>query len=591
MQLETSDILGIKTNAITFSLIAKYLLPKEEVEKIDIIMNQLALGDIEPQDMLKLVGNIMKNYHAVNKVWQALTDRQSIRMSPLYTLISQTTRTLLEARVPEYYIISFFSTMILQASHNVRNIDLISLILSYRFLKKYHDVPVNYLLVNGLKVASRIKPIKEKINLRPVFNVYSIVKSAEYERPSPPSIRYKPNQIKQSTSNIAFSDSEFTLGYSYQKTRFYISPLPSMFIVNTYAKSTRVGSEGGISTKVSDFERFYNFLITYAHSLFENFVIADISTYSLARLGHCSNLLLRNIIEDLYQSEKLTILKYVERTNNFKILKKRVHQQIVNYAQYRYHVEEKVSFFTDSYPVFDVNLFNRFSRQNSIVEIDFDINRQNTALIVWELCTNYLPLVATFINNTLPYFSARENEKIMIITSDPVANALYYFSLACSELETLLLPPQEDESSIRSIIDSAVFEIESKYMNVINSELYGFLESFFQKFVRNSSEIYNLIDEAVSKFGRKTPSLFKFVFNLEKIRNALEKFTLDQNRNKFMKLTRFYAKASEPFASEKLEARLPFMVNKLGPISMITGLVKVEIDGKTKKMKITPTCL
>ncbi|KAI5493795.1 hypothetical protein TVAGG3_1044960 [Trichomonas vaginalis G3] len=591
MSQEPGDFLTIQTNAITFSLIAKHLLPKHEIENIGVLMSNCLDGLIDPDEMIKEVSNIMKSYHNIDMVWKALIERDAVHMTPLYTDLTQFIRHLLECGVPEYYIISFLTTIITHVRRNVRNIKLISLILNYQFLKKYHGISVKYLLMSCFKIASRIERLKIKTNLPPIFNVYSLIYQPIPEQISPPSIRYKDVVNKPPAQANKPEENEISLGFSYRQTKFLISPLPSTLILNTYAKSSRVGSEGGTFAKVSDFERFFNYLITYAHTVFESFVTADISSYAMIRFNQGSKFLLKNAITDLYHGEASTVYRYIERTDDFKLLKKRVKQNLKNFVDYRFRIEEKVSLFTDVYPVFDVQTFIKFSNRSEPTKIIFDIQNSNACFIIAELCMNYMPRIGMFINNVLPIFTLNVNEKCSILCNDSIACALYYFNLACSEMVNLLKPAEEKEPSLRAIIDSAVFEVESKYCHAINSEVTDFLDTFFGKFTRNTLEFYSLLEESVSKFGKKTPSLFKLVLNLEKVLHAAEKCGLDRNYSKYIKLAKVFGKATGPRADEILNSRFPLLKKKLAPISLISGLVKLDIDGNTKEMTITPITL
>ncbi|EAY02870.1 hypothetical protein TVAG_174120 [Trichomonas vaginalis G3] len=588
LQLESADTLSVKINAITFGLIAKLLLSKNVVEIISGILENLLIGLIQPDEAIKSIGEILKNYHAVNQIWRALTDRKSIRMSRLYNDLEQIIRRLLENGVPEYYIISFLSTIINATQHNVRRVDLISLILSYKFLRKYQNISITYLLVNGLRIASRIHPNPMFDKVHPVFNVRNLIVDPEVTPLPPPSIRYRPKEKTDlSTSqNDSEEEEEEIIGHSYVPTEFFISPLPSTFILNTYAKSTRVGSEGGDTGKMSEFERFYSYIKCYASSMFELFVTADISYYANSHIKTNSRILQYNAINDLYAIEAPSILKYVRQSGDSKFVKIRCAENILRYAIYRYRVQEKVKAFSDVYPVLDELPSINFSQKSEPTIIDFNISRSNICFLLGEISVSHLRVLNKFINTVLPIFTLSKSEIGTFIVNEYLANALYYFARSSDELDELLATPKGVEPSLQAIVDAAVFEVESKCSNVVKSEVATFLDSFFGKFIRNGDDFYTMVDEAIAKFGSKTDNFFRLVCDIEKLTAIVEKFFNDKNSQTFIKVAKMYSKASGINAREMVNSRIPLMTKYLTRASIINRLLRIDINGSENKAKI-----
>lgn len=588
MSIESADALKIKTNALTFGLVAKHLLSKSVVESISSILEDLLNGLIEPQDMIKSIGYILKDYHAVNKVWQALIDRQSIRMSPLYNDLNQIIRRFLECGVPEYYIISFLSTIINSTRHNVRRVDLITLILSYKFLRKYRDISITYLLVCGLKIASRIKPNPQFDKIPKVFNVRDLIEHEEELPPPPPSIRYRlKDKNEQYSHEYESDDEENMLGYSYQKTEYFINKLPSTFFLNTYAKSTRVGSEGGDSGKMSDVERFYSYVKWYAFSMFESFVVADISYYAQSHFALNSKIIKYNAITDLYLHESPTILKFVKKYGNTSIVESRAHENMLKFSMYRKRTEEKVQMFSDVFPIFDERPFIKFSQKSEPVVINFDISRNDICFIMSEICMNNLKVLYNFINNVLPHFTLLRDEYAIFIVNENLANALYYFARACDEMEFILSKTNDSESSVLAIIEAAGYEVESKYINVVKSDQAVFLESFLNKFMHNGDDFYNMVDEAINRFGSKTDTFFKMFSDIEKLTAIVNKFMVEVHSKAFISVAKMLGRASGQNAKERLNARIPLMMKKLSQAGLINSLIKIEMDGKAKTVVIS----
>ena len=150
-----------ETNAITFALIAKHLLPKSKVESINHLLRNVLTEEMSPPNVLKEISHLLEDEQTVNMVWQTLIDRKGIRMTPLYNEISQIVDKFLQANIPTVHIISFLSSIIYSAKHGLKNVDLIKIILSFRFLVQYKDITMPYLISYGLRIASRITPIHD----------------------------------------------------------------------------------------------------------------------------------------------------------------------------------------------------------------------------------------------------------------------------------------------------------------------------------------------------------------------------------------------------------------------------------------------
>ena len=243
-----------ETNAITFAAIAKHLLPKPKVEKIDSILRCILTEELPPLDGIREISTLLENERDVKMVWQTLIDRKGIRMSPLYTEISQLIDLFLKADIPQPIIISFLYTIIGEVKYGMTKSNLMNKVLSFRYLTQYKGITMPILVKFAMKIASRIHPIKKRRNEIKIENIHDLVMPPKPdEKPYLQSLPVKnqqplrlPNQPTPSqtnqTQNTTTNDKdnqqqnqnnesqssdeeeeEIPLGFSYVKSDFYIT--------------------------------------------------------------------------------------------------------------------------------------------------------------------------------------------------------------------------------------------------------------------------------------------------------------------------------------------------------------------------------
>jgi hypothetical protein len=79
-------------DALTFSVIAKILLPKNSVDRIDLLFKKLIGGTTTFQTLSKIICDIVQDYPAVLHCWSTILGRASPRPSPLVTHTSEVIR-------------------------------------------------------------------------------------------------------------------------------------------------------------------------------------------------------------------------------------------------------------------------------------------------------------------------------------------------------------------------------------------------------------------------------------------------------------------------------------------------------------------
>ena len=181
----------------------------------------------------------------------------------------------------------------------------------------------------------------------------------------------------------------------------------------------------------------------------------------------------------------------------------------------------------------------------------------------------------------------KPGERICVIGTDTICNALYLFSRCASAIDAFFSKDFPENPSLNDIIRAAECEASLKFSTVTNTLIEDFLEDFFKKFFANDFKFYEFVEEAQARFGLASRHLFTLVMYITQLDALCSRFAAQSKLNEFGHLAKFFSRASGPDAALKLKSRFTPYKKKLQNL-LISPLVKIEMSYGDAEAVVTP---
>ena len=238
---------------------------------------------------------------------------------------------------------------------------------------------------------------------------------------------------------------------------------------------------------------------------------------------------------------------------------------------------------TNQLPKKDIYTNIIFSKLNKSFEFKFDANDSLISSIIYIISKDYFLSLKKFLIEIIQFFiPIIKNEYIYFIGDDLIANGLYFFSKFSNSLKLLLLGDCNEKDSLNSIIESAVFETELKYGNLINSNLINYFFNFLNKFINQNENFEEIIFEIENLFGSKSKLFFECMISLTKLNSICSRYELSKHSKKLIQCSNFFGRSIN---YNNIKTRKPF-INKYLENFPFNTLLSIEFNSINSKITI-----
>ncbi|EAX98979.1 hypothetical protein TVAG_431880 [Trichomonas vaginalis G3] len=377
------------------------------------------------------------------------------------------------------------------------------------------------------------------------------------------------------------------ISLSYIEVKVPLSQNPGVLIFNNVSRSVAIGSEGQTTEHMSESIRFISDLQIYMDTTFETLVRSDQTYRSMLYAGQSDGILYRSAVLELYGNYGREILAFPREVVE-PVLKERCMSVISDVFSGRTHTEEKVDLMTNHVPKFDFSPTVSFSTQKSPIKFSFSARSTLVADLLHRIGTLHSKQLISFLDTMMPLFViTRTDERICIIGTDAISNALYLFSKCATAIDSFFGSALPEDPSLADIIRAAECEAANKYSPVTDTHIEEFLEDFLKKFFAFEYKFYELVEEAENRYGRASKALFTLTMYITQLDALCSRFAAQYKLSKFGTLAKFFSRAHGPHAKESLEARFPTYLKKSQNL-LLSPLVKIEMSSDEPDAVITP---
>ena len=558
---------------LTFSIVAKIYLPKKVSESVSRLLikwlKEKYSSQIFSQNMTKLI----ENNKIVYDSWQVVLERKQIQQvlqfQTIYSIVS-----LFEMnKVPRQFLFSYFSMIIKSANEGTSKNSFFTKILSLNLTKTY-GIPIQKIMQHAFKLYDILPKKKQIYIMKPTEFLVSDNDTEEPPQELPPQPFIPLTQAKR-------------ISASYIKAQVDPSNCVATFLENNTFKSVASGSEGQLNEHVSESIRFISELQIHMYTVFETLVRADQLYRAVLYRGTLPGILLQNAATFLYGQYGKEILSYPYEVIEPIILEHCKHY-IKEVFDQRCQTSNHVDLMTNHMPKFDYSPTISFSTQKQPYKFKFSARSKLVADILSRIGHIHSQNFVYFLDTLMPLFVlTQDGEQICVIGTDTICNALYLFSRCALAIDEFFSSGYPENPSLNDIIRAAECQASLKYSSVTNTLIEDFVEDFLKKFFANDYKFYEFVEEAQTRFGFASKSLFTLVMYITQLDALCSRFAAQSKLDEFGHLAKFFSRARGENAEKSLKARFQPYKMKVQKL-LISPLVKIEMKYGDQQAVVTP---
>jgi hypothetical protein len=540
---------------LTFSLIAKLLLPKNHIERIDLLFRKLLASRVSFQTVSRSVTQIAAKYPAVQQCWAALLDRSVARPPPLVVQIRELVRWFSSNGLPQLSCIDFVKFLSESRQTRASAIQLFTRILAHEDAVASPHMTRTLLrfafeLLPLLPTSARPPPLTavDHTTFRSCLGVEE--ERSEFVMPSRSlglcaALQRRLRGQAQPRGKVPAL--KYTPSHSQSFTE--LEKGGTALVFNSMTKSTAVGHEGGphvphhhaeAPPSTRDVNDLLERLETLEHDVDSVITFSEdtrVFTYSVDRAGKC-------VYGDSIWSQ---IQPLLTDAGVRRIVIARCRTALGRIEKEHYDGTQYIGQYLETQPINAYWQSIAPPRIGEFFQYRFPAAESESSEYVKgiildnSVATHKHPNLVWFLQDLLPQMEAVR----MLIGPRSLACALWYFALLCDVVEALFAPDAVKAKSWDAALDSASELAFQKFAGDDALPPRKFLSKVFKSIITNRAVVDEIADEIVKHFGSFASHFAHFYPVYTQLNRAASAARADPHLASLLSLGRLFGRREE----------------------------------------------
>ena len=569
----------LEEDIIIFSLMSKLLLPKNRIEKINLLFQKFLLRKLSFITVSKNISEILVISPTLLNVWHNLTNRNTNLSHPIYLKIEEIVHWFKMNNIPDIVLFNFISAIANAKQHSVPYVfifdnlvtkfDIIGNIKGGSKIMQFSLDLLKLLPKAQRPLSSTIKKMGEEVEFSKIlideykdkpFSIYP-----HYQDISTFTMRNGKPKEHSTHRHASARDTTFTP--SHHLHQIPILDKQPAFFLNYYTKSLNSGHEGG--SRGHD-NRHTEIPLPPTRDIHDILEQAEIREHEMDSsllfdedtnfIGYIANLAGESTYEPSVWKKIQKMLSSREaRAHVADTFRRRL--EIMKDA----HVEacHVCEIFLSTRPINPYTYTLRipdevdgisFPYYNSSMEVS-----AYSKSVFTLYTTNRYPFLAFFFRNFFPILSD-DKQYMQLIGPKSTVMALYYYSKLCESIKPLLSKKSSEFETYQASYDIACEEIQNKYPDGESALPHRFLSKVLKSITKNGTILDDMSYEVYKHFGPKSIYVAQIAPILSHFNAACHCLSSDPRWNELKKMGNLFATA---YDLATLESRYPIYSDRM----------------------------
>lgn len=556
---------------LIFNLMVKLLLPKDRIEKINLLFQKLLLGKVTFTTISKHISNHLEICPILLRAWECLLNRNMDVNHPLKNKLLEIISFFRMNNLSTAALYNYIAAISAARQHSTPSIHLFEQLIS-----NFHAFDAingsSRILLYALELL-RILPkpphqLRSTLDSPPNKPTFSEVLIDPYkEKPFTIYPRYtdistfmmKNSKIKEHSTHRHVSARDTTYTPSHHQHLIPILDEQPCFFLNYFTKSLHSGHEGGSRGHENRHTEIPIPITRDIHDVLEQPEIREHERDAIMAFGPDTNFIghiATVACETVYDKESWNIIIEKMRSHS-------VRKYVSNQCRKRLLPIENAH--REACQLCDIFLYTRpINKFLNTLRIPKDIEGMsfsyfNTSLEVSEYSKSVFTLYNIPRYPNLPFFFRNfysflggDGMYMQLIFPKSGVMALYYYSLLCESLEPLLSRTPSSFSTYDACFDIACEEVQEKFPDGESALPHRFLSTVLQSITKNGTIVDDMSYKVYKHFGVKSICVAKIASILSHFNAACHALSAEPHWNEMKKLAKLLGTAKD---QKTLDAR------------------------------------
>lgn len=562
-----------------FNFMVKLLLPKDRLEKINLLFQKLLLGKLSFITISKSISNHLEICPVLLKVWENILNRNMNISNPIYIKLSEIIAYFRINNLSTAVLCNYIATISSAKQHSTPSIYLIEkLISNFGVFDKLnvHSKILQYsldLLHLLPKPPHQLRSTIDAPQNKPTFS--EVLTEPYKEKPFSIYPRYndlstfmmRNSKVKEHSTHRHVSARDTTYTPSHHQHQIPIIEEQPCFFLNYFTKSLHSGHEGGSRGHDNRHTEIPIPTTRDIHDVLEQPEICEHEIDAILSfgpetnyIGHIAAVACKTVYDDQTWN---TIINYLKSPGARKYVSNQCRKRLLQIENAHREACTLCDIFLSTRPI---NKFLNSLRIPETIE-GFSFLYFNTSLevseyskSVFKLYTfNRYPDLPFFFRNFYPFLSG-EDMYMQIIFPKSGVMALYYYGLLCESLEPLLSREASSFDTYEACFDIACEEVHEKFPDGESALPHRFLSSVLQSITKNGTVLDDVSYDVYKHFGIKSTCVAKIASILSHLNAACHSLSAEPHWNEMKKMAQMLGTAKD---QQTLDARFLLYSEKM----------------------------
>ncbi|OHT11429.1 hypothetical protein TRFO_19165 [Tritrichomonas foetus] len=568
---------------IVFSLMSKLLLPKDRIERINVLFTKFLLGKISFNTVSRNISMKLDICPILLKTWQHLINRNVGVNHPIYNKIVEVVQWFKNNNVSNIVLNNFISSISAAKQHSTPTIYIVeNLITKYDVLKSFSSssklLQFSLDLLKILPKASHqlkanISPKKDQNNK--YDTIFHVISDDISDRPFTIIPKYsdissfttRNGKPKEHTTHRHVSARDTTFTPSHHLHQIPILDKQPAFFLNYYTKSLNSGHEGGSRGHENRHNEIPLPPTRDIHDVLEQPELREHEMDAILAfdsdtnyIGHVISVAGQSTYEpNVWESIEKLLPSLKVRRHVTEQCRKRL--PLIKDA----HCEacRLCDIFLSTRPINSYLLTLKVPESVNGMTFPYFNTSLEVSLYsksVFNLYTSpRYPYLTFFFRNVFPLL-ASENQQMLILGPKSFVMALFYYSKLCESIQPLLSKSPSEFQAYEACYDIACEEVQNKYPDGESALPHRFLSKVLKSITKNGTIVDDLSYEVYKHFGAKSIYISQFAPILGHFNAACHCLSIEPHWEDMRKISSMFGTAED---LQTLEARFPLYSQKM----------------------------
>lgn len=567
---------------LTFSLMAKLLLPKDRLEKINSLFQKLLLGKLSFITISKHISSLLEICPVLLKTWEVLLNRNVCINHPIYTKLSEIVSYFKSNNLSTAVLCNYVSAIASAKQHSTPSIYLFEQLISNfdAFSKLQRSSVVLQYSLDLLRLLPKpVHPLRSTLEQPKNKPTFSEVLTEPYkEKPFSIYPRYtdistfmmRNSKTKEHTTHRHVSARDTTYTPSHHQHTIPILDEQPCFFLNYLTKSLHSGHEGGSRGHDNRHTEIPIPITRDIHDVLEQPEIREHERDAIMAFGPDTNFIghIVSVAGQTVYDEKTwnSIIKMLKSPSVRKHVSTLCHKRLPLIENAHREACTLCDIFLSTRPI---NKFLNSLRVPKQIE-GMTFTYFNTSLEVSKYSKSVFNLYTTGPSQRYPYltfffrnffsFLGGEGMHMLLIFPKSGVMALKYYSMLCEALEPLLSKSASSFVTYEASFDLACEEVQEKYPDGESALPHRFLSRVLKSITKNGTIVDDLSFDVYKHFGVKSTHVAKIASILSHFNAACHCLSAEPHWDEMKKMAQMFGTARD---EQTLEARFLIYSEKM----------------------------